>query len=122
MRWIDLQCRGVPYSRRMGVAMRENEARHPISQRCLADALRTADQPGMRNASAAVGVQQAHLGIAVAGQRCGLARMARRYLRFEPAGAHANFAVLGIAAGNNRSRTTAQIRAATASTAASASI
>ena len=39
--------------------MGEHEARHAIGQRRLADALRAADQPGMRNAPAAIGIRAA---------------------------------------------------------------
>ena len=41
-----------------GIAMGKHEPRHPVGQRRLADALRAADQPGVRNAPAAIGVQQ----------------------------------------------------------------
>ena len=85
--------------------MGEHEPRHPIGQRRLADTLRPADQPGMRNAPAAIGVQQGHLGIAMAEQRRGFARMHSRDLRFDLTGAHAGLATI---AGIGREETIAQ--------------
>src|SRR5258708_34501339 len=83
--------------------MAEHKARHPIGQRRLADALRAADQPGVRNPPAAIGVQQRRLGLAMAGKRAGLARMRHADLRFDLTGAHAELAALAGAA-SRRSR------------------
>src|SRR5215510_3163214 len=52
-------------------------SRHPIRQRRLADAARAADQPGVRNATAAIGFEQRLLGLAMAEQHGGLAWMRR---------------------------------------------
>ena len=52
--------------------MGEHEARHAIGQRRLADAGRPADQPGMRQAPAAIGLEQRPLGLGVAEQYGGL--------------------------------------------------
>ena len=49
--------------------MREHEARHAIGERRLADAGRAADQPGMRDAAAAIGSSRRLLGRLVAEQR-----------------------------------------------------
>ncbi len=54
--------------------MREHETRQPIGQRCLADAGRAADQPGVRNAAAFVGIEQRALGLVMSEQRAGFAR------------------------------------------------
>jgi hypothetical protein len=51
--------------RGQGIAMCEHKPRHSIGQRRLADTLRPPDQPGMRDPSAAVGVQQRLLGFVV---------------------------------------------------------
>ena len=105
-----------------GIAMREHEPRHPIGQRRLADALRAADQPGMRNTPAAIGVQQRRLGLAMPEQRGGLARMRDGDLRFDLTGAHAELAALPAAAVKKRSRKAAHTLAATVSASALASI
>ena len=93
--------------------MREHEPRHAIGQRRLADALRAADQPGMRNAPAAIGVQQRRLRLAMPEQIGRLARMPDRGLLLGLARAHAVLAVAGIA--NRWSRSAVQTRAATVS-------
>ena len=62
--------------RQTRIGMREHEARQPIGQRRLAYARRPADQPGMRNAAAFVGIEQRALGFAMPEQRAGFARMA----------------------------------------------
>src|SRR5665647_41771 len=104
------------------VAMREHEPRHPVGQRRLADAGRPPDQPGMRNPPAAIGIQQSQLGIAMPEQRGGLARMNRRYLGFDLAGAHAELATLPALAAKKRSRKAAHMLAATTLGSAVASI
>ncbi len=55
--------------------MGEHEPRHAVGERRLADAARAADQPGMRHASAAIGVEQRLLGLGMAEEDGGLARM-----------------------------------------------
>src|SRR4051794_11475643 len=100
--------------------MREHESRHPISQRCLADALRAADQPGMRNAPAAIAIEQRCLRRAMPEQFAGLARAPDRDLIFGLARAHA--AVADVAVANRRARSAVHTWAATASGLALASI
>src|SRR5476649_2783865 len=103
----------MPHSGRLGIAMREHEPRHSIGQRRLADPLRAPDQPGMRNTTAAVGIQQRRLGFAMPEQRSGFARMAGRDLRFDLTGAHAVLATLPTPVVKKRSRKAAQTLAAT---------
>src|SRR5437763_1021986 len=93
--------------------MREHESRHPISQRCLADALRAADQPGMRNAPAAIGIEQRCLRRTMSEQFGGLARVPDRDLIFGLASAHADVADVAVA--NRRSRSAVHTWAATTS-------
>src|SRR5712672_4252987 len=97
--------------------MREHESRHPIGQRSFADALRAADQPGMRNAPAAIGIEQRCLRRAMPEQFGGLARVPDRDRIFGLARAHADVAVA-----NRRSRSAVHTWAATASGLALASI
>src|SRR5665213_1665568 len=54
--------------------MSEHETCHAIGQRRLADARRSADQPGMGNAAAFVSIEQRALGIVVTEQHVGFAR------------------------------------------------
>src|SRR5271169_6094584 len=100
--------------------MSQHEARHAISQCRLADALWTADQPGMRNAPAAIGVEQRRLGLAMPEQFRGFARMRYCNLLFDLARAHADGAGLEMA--KRWSRSAVQTCAATASGSAVASI
>ena len=86
---LDVKLLGALHRRRQGVAVGEHEPRHAIGQRRLADALRAAKQPGVRNASAAIGVQQRHLGIAMTEPRAGFARMRCCDVLLDLAGAHA---------------------------------
>ena len=58
--------RSAPRRRRIG--MREHEARHAIGERRLADAGRAADQPGVRDAAAFIGIEQRLFGLGVAEQ------------------------------------------------------
>ena len=51
------------HGRHRGIGMGEHEARHAIGERRLADAALAADQPGMRHAAAAIGVEQRLLGL-----------------------------------------------------------
>src|ERR1019366_8635313 len=113
---------GILHIRCRGIAMCEHEARHPIGQCRLADALRTPDQPGMRNTPAAVGIQQCQLGFTMSEQRCGFARRNRRNLRFDPTGAHAELATWPTPAAKKRSRKAAHTFAATVPASAFASI
>src|SRR6476646_1498561 len=120
--WIDVKRFGTLYLGGRVIAMCQHEARHSIGKRRLADALRTPDQPGMRNTSAAVGIQQRHLGFAMPCQCAGFAGMNGRKLRFDVAGAHAEVTTLSAPAAKKRSRNTAHTLAATASASALASI
>jgi hypothetical protein len=120
--WIHPQRLGVLHIRCQGIAMGEHEPRHPIGQRRLADARRPADQPGMRNAAAAVGVQQGRLGVAMPEQCRGFARMDDGNLRLDLTGAHAGLATVSTLAAKNRSRSAAHTLAATAPASALASI
>ena len=72
-----------------------------------------ADQPGVRNAPAAIGIQQRHLGIAMAEPGGGLARMRRRDVLLDLTGAHAGLATLSTSALKKRSRKAVQTPAAT---------
>ena len=62
------------HRRRGRIGMGEHEARHAIGERRLADAARAADQPGMRHAAAAIGIEQRLLGLGMAEQRRCVAR------------------------------------------------
>jgi hypothetical protein len=103
--WIDLKRRRALHVGSKRIAMREHEARHPIGQRRLADALRAADQPGMRNTSAAVGIEQCLLGLAMPEQRGGFARMDGCDGWIDLFGAHAECAMISASAAIKRSRT-----------------
>ena len=118
---IDRECFGAPYLGGQGIAMCEHEPGHSISERRLADALRTSDQPGVRNTSAAIGIQQRHLGFAMPEQRAGFPRTNGRKLRFDLTGAHARLAAL-VPVVKKRSRNAAQMLAATVLGSAVASI
>src|SRR5579883_521395 len=50
------------------IAMAKHKARHPICERCLADALRPSNQPCVRDATASIGSEQRRLGLALAEQ------------------------------------------------------
>ena len=63
---------------RRRIGMREHEARHAISERRLADALRARDQKRMRHAAGAIGGKQCRFGVGMAEQRRRGARMRRR--------------------------------------------
>src|ERR1700741_1550275 len=103
--------------------MRQHKARHAIGERRLADALRATEQPGMRNASAAIGVEQRRLRLAVAEKLGGFARMRHRRLGFGLARAHAGLGTLSllVALTKKRSRKALHTFAATVSTSALAS-
>ena len=102
--------------------MGEHEPCHAKSERCFADALRAADQPGMRRPPAAIAIQQSQFGIAVSEQRGVLAGMQHRHLRLDLTGAHAELTALPASTANKRSRTAAHTAAATVAVSASASI
>src|SRR3984893_6024026 len=102
--------------------MGEHEPRPSIGQRCLADAPRAPDQPGMGNTPAAVGVQQCRLGFAVPEQCRGFARMNGGVPRFDLTGAHAELATLPGPVAKKRSRNAAHMLAATVLASAFASI
>ena len=72
-----------------------------------------ADQPGMRNTPAAIGIEQCPFGIVMAEQGGGFARMRRRRIWFDLAGAHARLAALPTSALKKRSRKAAHTLAAT---------
>ena len=73
--------RRLLHRRRRRIGMRQHECRHAIGQRRLADPRLAADQPGVRDAAALVGFQQRLLGLGVAEQRRGLARVRQTRLR-----------------------------------------
>src|SRR6478672_11034006 len=101
--WIDPKRFGPLNVRGCRIAMREHEPRHSIGQRRLADALRPADQPGMRNAPAAVGIQQCGFGFAMPCQDAGLSRMDGCNLLLNLTGAHAEVTALSARAVKKRS-------------------
>src|SRR5215218_7217361 len=117
---IERERLGPLHRRRHGLGIREYEAGHAIGQRRLADALRAADQPGMRNAPAAIGFEQGHLGIAMAEPGGGFTRMRRRNALLDLARAHADRTTLSASALKKRSRKVAHTLAATAAGSASA--
>src|ERR1700754_1439981 len=102
--------------------MGQYETRHPIGQRRLADALRAADQPCMRNAPAPVGAQQRRFGFVMPEQRTGFARMRRDDLGLGLAWAHAVLATLAADVAKKRSRSAVQTKPATVLASAEASI
>ncbi len=88
--------------------MGEHEARHAVGERRLADAARAADQPGMRHALTAIGVEERLLGARMAVERQGPARMR------DVGRVHAHEAAsIGGAAGLSRAFTAAQTNSAT---------
>ncbi len=94
--------------------MGEHETRHPVGERRLADPGRPADQPGVRQPSRAIGVEQRALGLGVAVERGGRAR--RQHFAGIVVGlAHeaASCSETGAIAGWSRSFTAFQIRSAT---------
>src|SRR5579864_2076050 len=109
---IDIQAVGALHGGRKRIAMGENETGHAVGKRGLADSLRAADQPGMRNASAAIGIEQCRLGIAMTKQVGGLPRVRNRHLHLGLA-AHAGAAVLPVLVVKKRSRKADQIFIAT---------
>ena len=99
------------HGRRLRVAMGQHETRHAVGQRRLADALRAADQPGMRNPPAAIGGEQCRLRLAMPEQLAGLARMSDGNLFCGLAGTHAD----DVAIANRWSRKAVHTCAATTS-------
>src|SRR5262245_12022802 len=119
---VGIDCQGLRalHGGRARISMRQYEARHAVGQRRLADALCTADQPGVRNSSAAIGGKQRRLGLAMSEQLNGFARMFDGNFFFGLAGVHAGEAVVAIA--NRWSRSAVHTCAETASGLAVASI
>src|SRR5262245_40024008 len=93
--------------------MGEHETRHPVGQGRLADALRPADQPGMGNPPAAIGIQQRALGLAVPKQYAGLTRRRNRNFLLGLLCTHAGAAEVDVA--RRRLRNSLKMCAATAS-------
>ena len=58
----------VLHGRRGRIGVCKHEARHAIGQRCLADTDLAADQPGVRNTAAAIGIEQRLFGLGMAEQ------------------------------------------------------
>ena len=104
------------------IAMRQHESCHAIGQRRLAYSCRTSDQPSVRNAPAAVGIQQCRLGFTMPEQLRSFARMNGCDLRLDLTGAHAEFATLPGLAAKKRSRKATHMLAATVPASALASI
>src|SRR5262245_63356899 len=98
---------------RLRMTVRQHKARHAIGQRRRADALRAADQPGMRDSPAAIGGKQRRLCLAMPEQFGGLAQMWGGDLFLGLAGVHTDEAVLAIA--NRWSRKAVQTCTATTS-------
>src|SRR5690242_16637496 len=94
---IDRQRSGGPHGRRIGITVGEHETRHPVGERRLADALRSPEQPGMRDATAAIGIEQRRLSLAMPEQRSGFARMPDRNLLLDLARAHAGLTAVAVA-------------------------
>ena len=55
--WIDGKRRRALHRARQRITVSQHKARHAIGQCRLADTCRAADQPGMGNATAAVGIE-----------------------------------------------------------------
>src|SRR5262249_31489928 len=70
---IDSKRRGLLHGGRVRIGMRQDEACETVCERCLADARWAADQPGMGNAAAFVGIKQRALGLRVTEQGRGFA-------------------------------------------------
>ena len=107
--WRTLHRRGAR------IGMREHEARHAIGQRRLADARRPADQPGMVDTAAAIGLEQRPLGLVMAEQNGRLARMrgsARQRRHWRRSRRHALERTATVA-GSSRSLTIFQMCSAT---------
>src|SRR5262249_52419900 len=107
------------------IGMSRDETRHAIGDRCLADAGRTPDQPGMREPRASIGGKQRALRLGVAIENGRLARVQR----FDAVGFVVAVAHDAAAAGkldtrveSSRSVTVFQMRSATAAFGSVASI
>src|SRR5690348_15514123 len=98
----------------MRIAMAQHESRHAIGQCGLANTLRAADQPGMRDPAALIGIEQRSFFLPMPKQHGRLARMRRRNLRLGVAWAHSVVARLSAGAAKKRSRSAVQTLAATA--------
>ena len=122
------------HRRRARIRMGEDKACHPIGKRRLADAGSAADQPGMRQAPAAIGREQRLLRLGVTVEHGGFARVRRCGIPVRPAaGPRVNVGLvdahvamlsnaIGAVAGSSRSWTTFQMRSATAGRGSVASI
>src|SRR5271165_6264660 len=102
--------------------MGQHVARHAVGKRGFADALRAAKQPGMGNASAAIGVEQRRFRLALPEQHGRFARVRHRDFGFSLARAHAGLGTLLLALTRKRSRKAVQTSPATVSTSALASM
>ena len=111
---IDRKRRRRLHGRRARVRMCQHKPRHPVGERGLADTGRPADQPGMRQAAAAVGGEQRALGLLMAHQYRGCARMCG-FVKVVAGFAHnaAPSSATGAVAGWSRSLTAFQMRSAT---------
>ena len=105
---------------RIGVG--EHETRHSVGERRLTYALRAADQPGVWNSPASIGVEQGYFRVTMTEQGGGFAGMRNQVLRFGLPRAHAGLATLPALLTRSRSPSAAQMFAATASGSPLASI
>ena len=114
MLWSDGKRRCRAHFGRRRVRMREDEASHAVSQRRLADALLADEQEGVRNAAAAIGGEKRGLGVRVAEQHLGDARV-RRFIEFARLRAHEAIVskLIGASAGSSLAFTACQICLAT---------
>src|SRR5690242_8012152 len=119
---LDRQRLGTLHGRRQWISMAQYKSRHAVSQGRLADALCAADQPGMRNPAALVGIEQRGLFLPMPKQHGRLARMGSGNLRLDLTWAHAVVARLWAGAAKKRSRSAVQTLAATAAASPLASI
>src|SRR5947209_20248932 len=119
---IDLKRFGPLHIGAKRIAIREHEPRHSIGQCCLSNSRGSSDQPGMRDPSTAIGIQQCRLALAMPEKRGGLARMNRCHLCFDLTGAHAELAMFPAPAVKRRSRTALHMLLATMLGSAVASI
>ncbi len=74
---IDLKCLRTQHARTLRVGVGQHESRDPPGESRLADALRSADDPGMRHAPRAIGIEERSLGRRVTDKAHRLARMRR---------------------------------------------
>ena len=114
---VDLQrCRRL-HQRGAWIGMSQDETCHAIGERCLADADRTPDQPGVGKPCASIGGKQRALRLGVAVEDAGLARIQRFDAVALVVGAAHDAAPAGkldTRVESNRSVTVFQMRSATA--------